>query len=68
MVLREHREPPVHQALMGPQERVVPQVQAELREAVALMAVRGLQAQVGLPVPQALTELPVPAEPRVRQE
>lgn len=62
MVLREHREPPVHQALMGPQERAVPQVQAELREAVALMAVRGLQAQVGLP---AVAE---PLENRGRQE
>lgn len=65
MVLREHREPPVHQALRAPQERAVPQVQAELREAVALMAVRGLQAQVGLP---AVAEPPENRETQGHQE
>ena len=41
---------------------------ADLLARMVLPEARGLQAQVGLPVPQALTELPVPAEPQVRQE
>ena len=64
-MLREHREPPVHQALMGPQERAVPQVQAELREAVALQAVRG---QVEVQAPQLRRVLRGRADLPARQE
>ena len=48
MVLREHREPPVHQALMGPQERAVPQGQAVYRDLQDCQVQRVLMAHQGL--------------------